>query len=51
MNIEIEVIKRLIDKHFVCGYEQGLSGAVHSSHCRKCALLKEIEDIERNDKK
>lgn len=46
--IEVKIIKELIEKHFVCGYEQGIKGAMHSPYCRKCALLNELEVIINN---
>ena len=36
-------VKKAIEKHFVCGFEQGLGGAIHSKNCRKCNLLKELD--------
>ena len=35
--------KDVIEKHFVCGFKQGLVGPVHDDrNCRKCNVLKDL---------
>lgn len=47
--LDKEVVREAIEAHFVCGYDQGLSGAVHSRYCRKCALKKYLGFIEKEE--
>lgn len=40
--LDKQKVKKILHKHFVHGYEQGIHGAVHSSNCRLCKVLKEL---------
>lgn len=41
--VDKQVLRQKIKDHLVCGHEQGLSGAVHSVNCRKCALIRSLD--------
>ena len=39
---DYEKIAEIMKEEFVCGYEQGLNGAIHSKNCRKCKVAKKL---------